>query len=138
VYLPKHAAGPFEPLIFWPPGGPSLIDSKFRSSMLRETDWISPSERPGAVPPVFKGGPEREGTGVRQRQYHQDSSMLERDLTVDRVKDMRRTIDYIETRTDMKADRIGFYGVSWGGEIAPLPLAIEPRSCSRIDAQRRA
>ena len=43
------------------------------------------------------------------------------------VNDLRRTIDYLETRSDIKADRIGYYGVSWGGQIAAMALAIEPR-----------
>ena len=42
-------------------------------------------------------------------------------------KDVGRSVDYLESRPDMAKDRIGYMGVSWGAEIAPLFLAVEPR-----------
>ena len=50
-----------------------------------------------------------------------------RDLAIQWVKDVRRTIDWLESREDMDADRVGLYGLSWGSQIAPLVLAAEPR-----------
>ena len=41
--------------------------------------------------------------------------------------DVRRTIDFLETRNDIRSDRVGFHGASWGGLMAPIVLAIEPR-----------
>jgi cephalosporin-C deacetylase-like acetyl esterase len=43
-----------------------------------------------------------------------------------RVKDLSRSIDYLETRPDIRADRIGFYGASLGGMFGPF-LALEGR-----------
>jgi poly(3-hydroxybutyrate) depolymerase len=42
-------------------------------------------------------------------------------------KDLRRSIDCLETREDIDADRLAFEGVSWGAAMAPIMIAVEPR-----------
>jgi hypothetical protein len=106
-----------------------IIRTAFLNTVLFEslTAFIPQSGRV-LVMPVFKGSVERDGARLTGREMSPDTTLLYRDLAVQWVKDMRRTIDYLETRSDIKtADGVGFYGVSWGGQIAPLPLAMEPR-----------
>jgi pimeloyl-ACP methyl ester carboxylesterase len=43
------------------------------------------------------------------------------------AKDLGRTIDYLETRRDMRADRIVYLGVSWGGSLGSVMPAVEKR-----------
>ena len=43
------------------------------------------------------------------------------------AKDMRRGIDYLETRTDVDTEHLAYYGVSWGGAMGGLMPAVEPR-----------
>jgi pimeloyl-ACP methyl ester carboxylesterase len=43
------------------------------------------------------------------------------------IKDVRRAIDYLETRSDIARDKLGFYGSSWGGRIGSIVLAVERR-----------
>ena len=50
-----------------------------------------------------------------------------RDLAIQQVRDFRRTIDYLETRRDIDADKLAYYGVSWGGRMGSIVLAVEPR-----------
>ena len=40
---------------------------------------------------------------------------------------MRRSVDYLKSRSDIDRSRIAYFGVSFGGTLAPLPLAIEKR-----------
>ena len=40
---------------------------------------------------------------------------------------MRRAIDYLQSRSDINTNQLGYYGWSWGGGIAPIVLAVEPR-----------
>ena len=40
---------------------------------------------------------------------------------------MSRTVDYLVTRSDIDHDRMAYYGVSRGGALAPVLLAMEPR-----------
>jgi dienelactone hydrolase len=44
-----------------------------------------------------------------------------------RVRDVMRTIDYLETRTDIDASRVGVTGISGGGTITVFSAAMEPR-----------
>ena len=48
-------------------------------------------------------------------------------LTIQRTKDFFRSVDYLESRTDIDHDRLGFYGVSSGVSAAPRLLALEKR-----------
>jgi dienelactone hydrolase len=50
-----------------------------------------------------------------------------RDLTIQRSKDFFRSVDYLESRTDIDHDKIGFFGISWGASTAPRVLALEKR-----------
>jgi dienelactone hydrolase len=50
-----------------------------------------------------------------------------RDVMIRRVRELRRTIDYLETRPDIDTASLAYYGLSWGGFVAPLPLVAEPR-----------
>jgi class 3 adenylate cyclase/dienelactone hydrolase len=43
------------------------------------------------------------------------------------ISDVKTTIDYLETRSDLFLNKIAFYGASWGGAIAPYILASEDR-----------
>jgi dienelactone hydrolase len=50
-----------------------------------------------------------------------------RDNTIETIKDMRRTIDYLETREDVDARTLACFGYSWGGVNGPTALPQELR-----------
>ena len=50
-----------------------------------------------------------------------------RDMVVQWSKDLGRTIDYLETRSDIDAGKVGFYGLSAGATAALPIVAVEPR-----------
>jgi dienelactone hydrolase len=50
-----------------------------------------------------------------------------RDIITQTVRDYRRGIDYLETREEINADRIGIVGYSMGGFHAVSLTAVEPR-----------
>jgi eukaryotic-like serine/threonine-protein kinase len=50
-----------------------------------------------------------------------------RDVIIQIAKDFGRSIDYLETRADLDRERLAYYGISWGGSMAPLLLAGESR-----------
>ena len=43
------------------------------------------------------------------------------------AKDVARSVDYLESRPDIAREKIGLFGFSWGAEVAPLLLAVDPR-----------
>ena len=50
-----------------------------------------------------------------------------RDVTIARVKDVLRAIDFLETRSDIDQARVGYYGVSMGAFTGTIVTALEPR-----------
>ena len=38
-------------------------------------------------------------------------------------KDLSRSVDYLQTRSDIAHDKLAYFGVSWGGWLAPIFLA---------------
>jgi eukaryotic-like serine/threonine-protein kinase len=42
-------------------------------------------------------------------------------------KEFGRTIDYLETRKDFRADKVAYLGISWGGHMGGIIPAVEKR-----------
>jgi eukaryotic-like serine/threonine-protein kinase len=42
-------------------------------------------------------------------------------------KDLGRSIDYLETRSEIDREKIAFYGLSWGGALGAIFPAVESR-----------
>ncbi len=42
-------------------------------------------------------------------------------------KDLKRSIDYLESREDINSSQLAYYGVSWGGGMGALMIPIEKR-----------
>ena len=53
------------------------------------------------------------------------------------AKDVGRSVDYLERRPDIAKDKIGHFGFSWGAEMAPVFLALEPRFSLGLDLSWR-
>ena len=49
------------------------------------------------------------------------------DMVVQQVKDLRRSVDYLATRSDIAQDRLAYFGVSYGARTSSLVLSVEPR-----------
>jgi len=49
------------------------------------------------------------------------------DLTIARMKDLQRSVDYVHTRGDLDHDRLAYFGVSLGARLGVVALAVEPR-----------
>ena len=74
--------------------------------------------------PVYKGTFER-GSGLKSD--IQDETNFYRDHVIQWSKDLGRSIDYLETRSDIVMDQLGYVGMSWGSAMAPVMLAMEAR-----------
>jgi dienelactone hydrolase len=88
---------------------------------LRYVDFIIRSGR-AVLFPLYKGTYERH-VDVEES----EESNVWRDLTIQRAKDFFRSVDYLETRTDIDHAKVGFFGISWGASAAPRLLALEKR-----------
>ena len=50
-----------------------------------------------------------------------------RDIVIQTVFDLRRAVDFIQTRKELDSNRIGYYGISLGGIIGTIFSGVEPR-----------
>jgi dienelactone hydrolase len=118
VFVPASAKPPFQAVVFYP-GSNANVTSSSENLALQWADFVVRSGRV-LVYPVYQGTYERRIPGPR-------GPGVLRDLTIQRGKDLRRTIDYLESRNDIDASKIAYYGVSLGAQLGPEWLAIEPR-----------
>jgi hypothetical protein len=120
LYLPGTGKPPFQTILFW--GGASwrFVDSVdvYKTPL----EFLLQNGR-AVVIPVMKGTFERR-TSSEPVSW---ATIAGRDLAIEQVKDMRRAIDYLETRDDIDADTLGYYGLSWGGRVGAIALAVEKR-----------
>jgi predicted esterase len=119
LFLPKNVSPPYQTVVHFP-GSEALDFRTFSDLHLFNIDFLMKSGR-AVLFPVYKG------TFERMTHPTDPGSNEERDETVQRSKDLRRSLDYLETRSDIDHDRLAFYGFSWGGIEGPISLALESR-----------
>ncbi len=134
LFLPKISAPRFQTVIYFP-GSASLfkdssedIDEYYEYPLF--LSFLVKTGRAVAYP-VYKGTFERRDDrlmsihmGTNTHQYTEFLTQL--------VKDFRRTIDYLETRPDIDATRLAFYGMSWGALMGSIIPAVETRPKTAI------
>jgi DNA-binding SARP family transcriptional activator/formylglycine-generating enzyme required for sulfatase activity/dienelactone hydrolase len=128
LYVPRHVRPPYQTVVYWPGWdtfGLDDVDEYFA----KQLDFAVKSGRAVAFP-IYRGTFGRTVGGVRTRPRF--GSAEYRDNTIYTVKDLRRTIDYLETRSDIAHDALAYFGYSWGGVNGPVALAQEPRMRAAI------
>jgi dienelactone hydrolase len=123
LYLPTNGRPPYQTVVYWPGWDTFFLDD-VDEYFAKQVDFIVKSGRAVAFP-IYRGTFERRIGSARRRPDF--GSAEYRDNTIYTVKDMRRTIDYLETRTDVDAGALAFFGYSWGGVNGPVAMAQEPR-----------
>lgn len=123
LYLPKNAKPPFQPILFFPGSG-DIFSKKFKidAAMFR-IDFLLKSGR-AIIIPIYKGTHERHD---ELKSDLQEETVFYKDHVIMWRKDVGRTIDYLETREDIQADKIGYLGWSWGGFMGGIIPAVEKR-----------
>jgi cephalosporin-C deacetylase-like acetyl esterase len=120
LFLPRNATPPFQTVVFNPGSGAALVTSS--KNLLDIPTFVVRAGR-ALLYPIYKGEYER-GTGTSMRRLGRNAI---RDLAVAVAKDGRRAMDYLETRSDIDAGRIAYWGHSLGAVAGPMAMAIEPR-----------
>ncbi|MFA5831864.1 MAG: protein kinase [Bacteroidota bacterium] len=118
IFIPRTAVKPIQPVLYFP--GSAAFDVRdSRLLQLSMINFIIQSGR-AVVYPIYKGTYERGPFGT-------DTRSRERDRTIMMCKDAMRAIDYIMTRSDFDREKIGYNGISLGGNIGYIILALDPR-----------
>jgi predicted esterase len=120
LYLPRNGVPPYQTVIYWP-GGDALTSRSFDDHPVH-LDYVLKSGRAVAFP-VYAGTFERGGGVVDPNA----SSLSRRDRFIRDIKDMLRSLDYLESRADIDREALAYFGYSWGAAVGPVALAQEPR-----------
>ncbi|MBM3854832.1 MAG: hypothetical protein FJ399_17050, partial [Verrucomicrobia bacterium] len=118
VYLPKRGTPPYQAVVYFPGSGAM----NQRDRVLAEPFFVESGR--ALIVPVFKGLYER-GEGPAAR-YLNDSNLFS-DFVIQCAKDLGRTVDYLETRSDIRADKIAYFGTSLGAAVGSVLLGVESR-----------
>jgi len=118
LFLPKNAVPPYQAVIWFP--GASALQVR-RSDALTNIAYIDFIIRSGraVLYPIYKGTYERDAGLAVGHQSRESVTWW--------VSEVRRSVDYLESRPDIDAKRIAYAGVSWGARLASILLAMEPR-----------
>jgi dipeptidyl aminopeptidase/acylaminoacyl peptidase len=119
ILFPKNAAPPYQAIIWFPGSYAGGLKSSDRELVFSYYFDFLPRTGRALVYPVYKGTYERPAPWVGPSQ--------KRDLVVQWSKDLGRTIDYLESRSDIDGDKLAYYGFSTGAAAALPTVAIEPR-----------
>jgi predicted esterase len=124
LLLPRDAAPPYQAVIWFPGSDAYLLRSSESFASTYLFDFLPRGGRV-LVYPVYDGMYERFDPV-------EESPGALRDRMIHWVQDLSRTIDYLETRPDIDARRIAFYGFSLGATDGPFFTAVEPRFAASI------
>jgi dienelactone hydrolase len=123
LWLPTGASPPYQTLVHFP--GSSAIHQRVSEPNLSidRIDYFLKSGR-ALMLPIYKGTYERGGELTTDQP---NETVDYRDHVVMWAKDLARSIDYLESREDIDATKLAYWGTSWGGRMGPLMLAVEKR-----------
>ncbi|MGB5627721.1 MAG: SUMF1/EgtB/PvdO family nonheme iron enzyme [Woeseiaceae bacterium] len=119
LYLPHTDRSRHQTIMLWPGAATQIAESVDDLRFI--LDFLLRNGRAVAMP-VVKGMFERRVSPRPDWTTHRG-----RNLAIEEVREFRRAIDYLETRQDIRADVLGYYGHSWGGRVGAIVLAVEPR-----------
>lgn len=121
LHLPEAGKPPYQ-VVIWYPGGGARTSPWDETAYTNELLCLIQSGR-AVVVPFYKGTYERR----LERDVYPPEGIQSRNLYIQRSQDLRRTIDYLETRNDIDMGKIAYVGLSWGGQMGSVMIATEPR-----------
>ena len=128
LFLPKAGKPPYQTVIFFP-GGSAVTTTSFKK-LTYKTLWqgIVTSGR-AVLFPIYYGTYERPSEHGREWTIKSAAKtpLVYRDWTIRMAKDLRRSIDYLQTRDDIDSRKIGYYGYSNGSLVGTIMLSVEDR-----------
>jgi dienelactone hydrolase len=119
LFLPKQATPPLQTVVYFPHSGGFELSS-FEKAEMSYLGFLVKAGR-ALLLPMYKGMYER------RMVPRPSGANANRDLAIQQIKDLARSVDYLQTRSDLDHERIAYFGTSYGAWIAPIALAVETR-----------
>lgn len=120
LFLPDNGTPPYQTVIRFPGAGAIFTRTE---PGLGGTLFLLKSGRAVLIP-VFKGTYER---GDELNAWLPDETNAYKEHVIKWGKDLSRSIDYLETRSDIDTGRIAYMGTSWGSSLGAIMPAVEKR-----------
>ncbi|UCG86014.1 MAG: SUMF1/EgtB/PvdO family nonheme iron enzyme, partial [Gemmatimonadota bacterium] len=137
LFLPTNTPAPYQTVIYFP-GSASvwMPSSEDLENYYEFTMFLSFLVRNGRalLYPVYKGTFERSGPEYVDLNENPErwDSYANTEWIIQLAKDLRRSIDYLETRADIDSDRLAYYGMSWGADLGAIIPAVEQRFAASV------
>ena len=125
VFYDSSIPPPYKPIIYFP--GSNAIHLTNTDIMLKDklTDMhYLISEGYAVIHPIYTGTYEKADA---LKSDYPERTQLYKDHVIIWGKEYKKTIDYIESREDLDIETLSYFGVSWGGAMANILLAIDDR-----------
>jgi eukaryotic-like serine/threonine-protein kinase len=133
LFLPANARPPYQTVIYFPgsnaAGGPSSGNMDTYFEFLRLAFLVKNGR--ALLFPIYKGTFERADPALTAL-HDGENSRAFTDFMIQLVRDFSRSIDYLETRTDIDTGRLAFLGLSWGGEMGAIIPAVDERLAASV------
>ena len=120
--LPRTGTPPYQTVVLFP-GSLAIHVRTMGDENFSRTDFIRKSGR-ALLMPIYKGTYQR---GGELKSDYPEATSFYKDYVVMWGKDLARSIDYVETRDEIDAERVAYLGLSWGGAQGSIMPAVEKR-----------
>lgn len=128
LFLPLEGTAPYQTVVMFP--GSNAIHNASSEGVTSRRFTIRGLLKSGRAValPIYKGTYERRNE--LDSDYPEETNFY-KDHVIMWAKDLSRTIDYLETRDDLDAKQLAYFGLSWGGAMGAIMPAVEERlSCN--------
>ena len=126
IYLPRRVRPPYQTIVYFPPGHAVNV-SEVDGAEINMFGFLVRTGR-AVLFPIYQGTFQRKSNNPL-------GPSGTRDMVIQECKDLRRSLDYLETRADIAKDRLGYYGISGGARLGSIMLAEEPRIRAAVLAE---
>jgi len=124
LYIPNMGRAPFQAIIYMPGSGSLRGGSLDATRSDFRIDFIVKTGR-AVLMPALKGTLDRRIAGLQSSRASETYAYAE--FATQWVKDARRSVDFLESQPNIDPTGIGYFGISWGGRLGAMMLALEPR-----------
>ncbi|MBV9085244.1 MAG: protein kinase, partial [Acidobacteriaceae bacterium] len=119
LFLPRDRKPPFQTVIYFPSAAALTYTSSDRLEGRARWEFLPPAGR-AVLYPIYMDTFERHRSGT-------PTDVERRERMIEWSKEVRRSVDYLDTRTDIDHSRIAYMGASMGAAYAPILAAFEGR-----------
>jgi eukaryotic-like serine/threonine-protein kinase len=121
LFLPKNVYPPYETVLFFPSARVELLRESRSLGDMQFVDYVIKSGR-ALLYPIYNGTYER-----ARRNQARVGAIDDLQLAIQQSKEVRRGLDYLESRPDIEASKISYLGVSMGTAYGVIFTALEER-----------